>query len=114
MGYLHKLSLLRSHFGSIPQHIPMVILRDRHCGNLGQKSQHGCYFSPNVTFINIELFICMYANIAVFNPEVINNLDADNNSVQSEVRGAAPSNACLGRNCHPEMDSAHFKVNASD
>lgn len=43
----------------------------------------------------------MYANIAVFNPKVINNLDGDNNSVQSEVRGAAPSNAYLGRNCRP-------------
>lgn len=56
----------------------------------------------------------MYANIAVFNPGVINNLDRDNNSIQSEVRWVASSNACLGRDCHPEMDSAHFKVNASD
>lgn len=56
----------------------------------------------------------MYANTAVFNPEVINNLDGDNDSVQSEVRGAASSNACLGRSCHHKMDSAHFKVNASD
>ncbi len=43
----------------------------------------------------------MYADMVVFNPKVINNLDGGNNSVQSEVRGAAPSNAYLGRNCHP-------------
>lgn len=43
----------------------------------------------------------MYADTVFFNPKVINNLDADNNSVQSEVRGAAPSNVYLGRKCHP-------------
>lgn len=76
-----------------------MILRDRDCGSLGQKSS--CHFSPNVSFINIKLFICMYADTVFFNPKVINNLDADNNSVQSEVRGAAPSNVYLGRKCHP-------------
>lgn len=71
-------------------------------------------FCPNVRFINIKLFICMYANIVIFNPEVINNLVGDNNFAQSEVRGETPSNACLERTVISEMDSAHFKVNASD
>lgn len=44
----------------------------------------------------------MYANAAVFNPKVINNLDGDNNSVQSEGSRAAPRNAYLSRNCHPK------------
>lgn len=48
-------------------------------------------FGAHVSFINIKLFICMYANAAVFNPKVINNLDADNNSAQSEVRGGGVS-----------------------
>ena len=43
----------------------------------------------------------MYADTVFFNPKVINDFAADNNSVQSEVRGAAPCNAYLGRNCHP-------------
>lgn len=103
MGHLHKLSLVGSHFGNcIYQQSPAVIVRDKDCGYSGQKSQRGCCFSPNVSFISIKLFICMYAYIAIFNPKVINNLDGDNNSVQSEVRIAAPSNAYLDRTCHPK------------
>lgn len=44
----------------------------------------------------------MYANIRVFNPKVTNNLDSDNNSVQSGAREAAPCDAYLSKNCHPK------------
>lgn len=56
----------------------------------------------NISFISIKELICMYVNVAVFNPKVINNLDSDNNSVQSGARGAAPCDAYLSRNCHPK------------
>jgi len=71
---------------------------NRDSSYLGQ-SQHGCQFGRNVSFIAIRLLIFMYANIAIFNPEVINNLDGDNNSIQSEVRGMVFCHAYLGR--HP-------------
>lgn len=71
-----------------------------HCYSLRASRTKSARLHFNGTFINIKELICMYANVAVFNPKVRNNLDSDNNSVQSEARGAAPCDAYLSRNCH--------------
>lgn len=99
MGHLHELSLVRSHFGNcIYKHSAIVILRD---GDVVIWDKRINMAAISVLMSVSSTLNCSFVCMQISNPKVINNLDGANNGVQSEVRGAAPNNAYLGRNCHP-------------